>query len=258
MKEEGYCINTALEDQQESFLVTIICVTRNAAKTIQNLIDSIKKCKTTEVELLILDGNSTDETIEIFKKNQDVINYWRSEPDNGIYDAMNKSIPGAKGKWILFMGADDLLLHGFQQMLPSLQDEKTIYYGGVIYQDGKTVLCKPYDAYYLTKLNICQQCIFYPKNVFDKYTFDETYPVCADYNLNLKCWHDPEFKFQFVDCLIADYCFGGFSTQLRDKNFYRDREEWYKKYLGTYAYLRFKNRTYGFMSVVKSLVTGDF
>lgn len=92
--------------------ISIIIATYNAGKTLQRCLDSIALQKTDDIELLVIDGKSKDETVEIIKRNQSVIDQWISEPDKGVYDAWNKGIKFAKGKWIMFLGADDMLLDG--------------------------------------------------------------------------------------------------------------------------------------------------
>lgn len=91
-------------------LLSIIIATFNAEKTLQRCLDSIADQKTDEVELIIIDGGSTDDTISIIKHNYSSIDFWLSEPDKGIYDAWNKGIDKATGKWIQFVGSDDFVL----------------------------------------------------------------------------------------------------------------------------------------------------
>ncbi|MGN6395360.1 MAG: glycosyltransferase family 2 protein [Mucilaginibacter sp.] len=225
-------------------LVSIVCVTYNAAQTLPQLLGSIAAHKSNAVELVIIDGKSTDATIDIIRQNETIVDFWISEPDKGIYDAMNKSIAYVKGKWIVFLGADDMLMDDFDKMLTALKDTDTIYYGNVIFY-GKS-FSKVYDDYYLTKLNICHQAIYYPRAVFEKYKYDLKYNVYADYHLNLRCWHDPQFKFQHVDYLVASFPEGGYSFYTKDPEFEKDRDVLFKKYLKRKSYYRYLNRTLGF------------
>src|ERR1700748_3213250 len=113
-------------------LVSIVCVTYNAAQTLPELIKSKAANKTPEIEFIVIDGGSTDDTISILKANDTVIDNWISETDKGIYDAMNKSINYINRQWVIFLGADDTLQEDFIKMLPLLKDPDTIYYGNVI------------------------------------------------------------------------------------------------------------------------------
>jgi glycosyltransferase involved in cell wall biosynthesis len=232
--------------------VSIVCVTFNAAKTLPELLKSISNYKTAETELIIIDGNSTDDTLQIINKNEEIIDFWISEPDSGIYDAMNKSMQYITGQWVIFLGADDLLTEGFAEMVNELKDKKTIYYGNVIYY-GKE-FSKVYDDYYLTKLNICHQGILYPKAVFDKFRYDTRYKVYADYHLNLRCWKDPEFKFVHSNHLIASFPEGGFSTHTKDLLFEEERDKLFKQYLKRTSYYRYLNRTIGVFGMLKRFI----
>lgn len=90
--------------------ISIIIATFNAAKTLQRCLDSIVPQMTTETELIIVDGGSKDDTNKIVDSFGDKISVHISEPDKGIYDAWNKGVKHAKGDWVMFVGADDVLL----------------------------------------------------------------------------------------------------------------------------------------------------
>ena len=72
--------------------ISIIIATYNAGNVLQRCLDSIRPQKLDEIELLIIDGNSKDDTMDIINKNSDIVDYWVSEPDRGIYDAWNKGM----------------------------------------------------------------------------------------------------------------------------------------------------------------------
>ena len=88
-------------------LITIVTVSFNAVTTIEKTILSVINQTYSNIEYIIIDGGSTDGTVEIIKKYENKISKWISEPDRGIYDAMNKGIKLAIGKWINFMNAGD-------------------------------------------------------------------------------------------------------------------------------------------------------
>lgn len=227
-----------------NYLVSIVCVTRNAAAKLPGLIGSVRRLKQDNIEFIVVDGGSTDGTQDILRGHKELIDFWISRPDDGIYDAMNISLNYVQGKWILFLGADDYLLDGFADALVELKDPDTVYYGDVLFYGRHFV--REYSDYYLTKLNICQQCMFYPVSVFDKYLFDLQYRVYADYHLNLRCWSDPQFKFRHINYLVSHFSEGGFSSRARDEAFERDRDMLFKKHLKRKSYYRYLNRTVGF------------
>lgn len=88
--------------------ISLITVTYQSASTLQSTIDSVRQQKYSNVEYILIDGGSTDGTIDIIKNNQDVVDNWLSESDNGIYDAMNKGFELASGDLIGFLHADDV------------------------------------------------------------------------------------------------------------------------------------------------------
>jgi glycosyltransferase involved in cell wall biosynthesis len=88
-------------------VVTVVTVVRNGATTLETTMLSVLNQTYCNIEYIVIDGASTDGTLEIIKKYEDRIDYWMSEPDNGIYDAMNKGINLATGDWINFMNSGD-------------------------------------------------------------------------------------------------------------------------------------------------------
>lgn len=218
-------------------LVTVITVTYNAGNLILDCIESVKAQSYPNIEHIIIDGGSTDGTIELIK---DRVNFWVSEPDKGIYDAMNKSVKFANGDWILFLGADDKLLPGFSEMCRLLKDSNSVYYGDS--KINNDVFGGEFTAYRLAKFNICHQSIFYPKTVFERYQYNLKYKVRADHDLNIRCFADPDLKFQYYQLFISKFADGGFSSVFEDKAFFKDRGEIIKKAFGLKIYLLYKLR----------------
>ena len=92
----------------KNLVFSIITVTYNAGHALEATIHSIISQSYPDIEYIIIDGGSGDETIELIKKHESKINYWISEPDNGLYDAMNKGLRAATGDYVLFLNAGDL------------------------------------------------------------------------------------------------------------------------------------------------------
>ena len=96
------------EDTEKFSLITVITVVLNGEATIQHTIESIVQQSYPNLELIVIDGGSQDQTIEIIQSLDSKIDYWISEKDLGIYDAMNKGINLARGKWLNFMNSGDM------------------------------------------------------------------------------------------------------------------------------------------------------
>lgn len=218
--------------------VSIIVVTLNAERHIEDCLNSIIQQPFQNIELIIFDGGSEDGTIGVFEKYDKHITLWRSEADKGIYDAMNKAVSYATGQWVYFLGSDDRLLTGFAQLAAQLKEPQTIYYGDMSY-NGEATSRRKYSAYRLAKETICHQAIMYPRAVFDFYSYNLAYPLAADWALNLQLWGDERFGFKFYPYVVADFCLSGASTMNKDVNFLRDQPELIKKSLGIGVYLRF-------------------
>jgi glycosyltransferase involved in cell wall biosynthesis len=229
----------------ENTLVSIIIATFNAGNTLQNCLDSIFQQTYPHIEIIIIDGLSSDDTIEIIKKNENKISFWLSEKDSGVYDAMNKSLNYAKGDRIFFLGADDALLPEFSLMMNHLTDENTIYYGRSKFK--KRIDGKKFKSHKLSKGNIIHQSIFYPKKVFLKYKYELKYPILADYYLNIQCYSDGEFKFEFLPYLVSVFAPGGLSSTQKDTLFISDfdqivRDNFNKKIYYRYLLRKFKKK----------------
>src|SRR5690606_28477124 len=92
-----------------AMLISIIIATRNAAATLPRCLDSIRAQTWRDFEVLVMDGGSTDGTVEVLRGSADIVTLWRSAPDKGVFDAWNKALAHARGEWICFLGADDRL-----------------------------------------------------------------------------------------------------------------------------------------------------
>ena len=186
-------------------VISVITVVRNGAATLEKTIASVAGHRCPGVEYIMIDGGSTDGTIDIIDRHADTITLWHSEPDQGIYDAMNKGVRLAKGRWILFLGCDDELAMNLSVVLPLLQDQHTLYYGDSYWRQSKRTYDGPFTAAKLALTNICQQGIFYPRQALEKYPFDLRYRYQADWVVNMQCFHDPAFAFRYIPHTIAIY-----------------------------------------------------
>lgn len=224
-------------DNQRKNIVSVIIVTYNAETTIAACLKSIYEQSCKAIEVIIIDGASTDNTVQILKQNEHWITYWKSEPDKGIYDAMNKALPYISTDWVIFLGADDLLLPGFSQMLAELTDHKTIYYGNVIYKgeihSGYTT------TYHQAKLGIFHQSIIYPAAVFRKYRYNLKYRIAADYALNMQLNKDTGFKFEYRNCVVTAYNDTGISAVEKDLPFEADKSKMVFQNYGLKIWLRY-------------------
>ncbi|WP_207535785.1 glycosyltransferase family 2 protein [Desertivirga arenae] len=224
------------------FKISVIIVTRNAARTLQSCLNSIYRQAYPNVEIVIQDGASTDNTIEILKENSDRIAFWNSEPDTGIYDAMNKAIQKASGDWILFLGADDELLDGFSDMAARLKEPHSIYYGNVIFKGMK---CSGFmDPYRMVKTGMSHQSMFYSSSIFRSHRYDLNYKISADSILNMECWSDKSIKWFYEDFIIAKFNHTGISSQMYDQLLKKNMSRLVLRHYGPMIWIRYHIREF--------------
>lgn len=213
--------------------ITIITVVYNAKNTIEQSMLSVLNQTYSNIEYIIVDGASTDGTLDIIGKYETQIKKgefsnvsfrYISEPDKGIYDAMNKGIDMATGDWVLFLGADDLLMSSINDYYNKFIDREVVYYGDVILLPSKQRYGGEFSKYTLSYKNISQQAIFYPGFLLKQYHFSLQYPICADYDLNIFLY-SKNIKFEYIGVDISYFSTEGCSWTQRDiafsKNYYK-------------------------------------
>lgn len=199
---------------------SIITATYNAAAHIDNIELSLRNQVYKNFEWIIMDGGSTDETLLKIKKIQGIDILWRSEKDNGIYDAMNKAIPMCTGDYIIFMGADDVLadnmvLDDFSRVIK----EKLIYFGSVI--DGRGIKFNSYIGWKTLIINtVHHQSVFYKRELFNSFKYKCFAGVAADYELNLIAFVKkiPAVR---IDRLVSVCGANGLSNSVDEAEIYR-------------------------------------
>jgi glycosyltransferase involved in cell wall biosynthesis len=216
----------------KNILVTIIIVTYNAEKHIGDVLESLIPRINEQTEVVIIDGLSIDNTVNIIKEYQKYISKFISEKDSGIYDAMNKGVSMASGKYMLFLGADDQLLINLQELSGLLLDEKTIYYGDVLLSPSNKLYGGKFSTGKLINRNICHQSILFPKTVFEEYQYGDDYKLMEDYAMNLKLWSSKKFKFNYLEKTISVYNVTGLSSTTEDVAFKNDSFKLIFRYFG--------------------------
>lgn len=246
---------TGSRDESDRPLVTIVTAVLNGAKTLEQAILSVITRSYDNIEFIVIDGGSTDGTLEIIKKYDHAIDYWVSEPDQGTYDAMNKALDVALGDRIYFLGCDDLLVNDLRDIAPLFCNRNVIYYGDVYMTHQHRLYDGAFNGFKLVVRNICQQAIFYPRGVFEKYRFDARYRTLADYHLNMSCYADPGLSLTYVPELVAIYddSSGASSTRVDDV-LEKDRNRLAWQYFPTSVYMYFRvhrvlRRLLGFLGI---------
>jgi glycosyltransferase involved in cell wall biosynthesis len=226
-------------------LISVVTVVRNGSDCLERAIQSVLGQAYDNIEYIVIDGRSTDGTLEIIKKYDEALDYWLSESDEGVYDAMNKALKLIHGDYILFLGSDDVLFNVIHVVVRLLHDASISYYGNVLLKNNKKKYCGKFHTLKLLVKNIPHQAIFYSRYVFDSYRFNAKYASVADYEMNLKIFSNKSYGFRYVPYSIAKYNNEtGISSTVVDYNFSKDKPEIIRKnypaiYYWIYFFFRF-------------------
>ncbi len=197
--------------------ISIITVTYNCAETIARTIESVVNQNYCRYEYIVVDGVSDDGTREIIENYLDDIDYYISEKDTGIYNAMNKALRFASGELILFLNGDDYLVDEdvLCQVAKYYIDDETILIGRVLFGDkissviNKQINSKYYGIFYP------HQATFVPENLYRKIGgFDEHYSISGDFEWLCRAIYNG-YPIIWVDEIISVYSLGGKSASLQ-------------------------------------------
>jgi len=200
-------------------LITVVTVVRNGAGTIRQAIDSVAGQTFRDFEYVIVDGASTDGTVQVLQEYGDRIGYWISERDSGIYSAWNKALGLARGTWVAFLGADDSY---YADALDNYARKIATLSGNIQYISSRVDLIRHGKAVrtigsawswpaFLRRMTVAHVGSLHHRTLFDEYgRYDESYKLCGDYELLLR----PREKLRtaFVDQVTARMTLGGASN----------------------------------------------
>ena len=195
--------------------ISIITITYNSEKTLENTIKSVLAQNYDSLEYIIVDGGSTDKTLEIIKQYDDFVTRWISEADNGISDAFNKGIRMATGEIIGIINSDDGLCDGALNALAKEYDPNVdVYRGNVLLwntETNKKVLEVPsmHIPYSGLKVNISHQGTFVRKDAYEKYgVFNTSYKYSMDLDLLMR-FERMGARFKYINYTMAFFTMGG-------------------------------------------------
>lgn len=216
-------------------LISIVTVSFNAIKTIEQTILSIINQTYSNIEYIIIDGGSTDGTLDIIKRYQDRISYWVSESDKGIYDAMNKGIEKSTGEWINFMNSGDefydkdVLTNIFSKN--TIPNDIAVIYGNTeIIFPKSYILKKPLPLVNIEKgMPFCHQSSFIRTNLHKQFPYNTTYNICADYDFFYNLYKKG-YLFDYKYYNISKFLYGGLSSSSKIDLIVEERHISGKKY----------------------------
>lgn len=225
--------------------LTIVTVVYNAKEDIYNTLESIKMQNNQKFEYLVIDGGSTDGTLDVIKDSFRVDNYV-SEKDNGIYDAMNKGIKLSKGDMIIFLNAGDVFYDdNVVDKITKIKnyEEFDVIYGDVVMVNNKKRLKRQPDILSLSYLytnNLCHQSMIFNKKSFQKIgLFDINEKVFADYKWLIRAY-SRKSKFYHLNSVVCEYDnMNGVSSKINKLDLIKTRGKIVKEICGTKKLIEF-------------------
>ena len=195
--------------------VTVVTAVLNDAGHIEQTILSVISQTDIEIEYIIVDGGSKDGTLELIGKYKDKISLLISEPDRGVYDAMNKGIKYSTGDFVYFLNSGDVLLNPSilsKIKLEELKERNAIIYGNVVVAYGNIEALEKPRPFFNSKMKfkgigICHQSMFFPGELIRNEKYDLSYKIAADYDLVYRVWRKGT-EFLYRDITIAKYDWG--------------------------------------------------
>ncbi|MBC5774889.1 glycosyltransferase [Pontibacter sp. KCTC 32443] len=211
----GYRLRNISSVQADGLpLVSVVTVVYNGQKSLEQTIQSVLNQTYPNLEYIIVDGGSTDGTLDIIRKYEESIAYWKSEKDNGISDAFNKGISLATGELIGLLNADDWYEPDALETIVSAYKPGSVVHGNMQYwnEDGsKGLFFKPNQKLLPKEMTINHPTVFISRSLYEQYgTFSTNYKLAMDYHLLLRLYL-ASVPFIEVDKTIANMRSGGFS-----------------------------------------------
>lgn len=197
--------------------ITVVTVCFNAVDVIEKTILSVINQTYSNVEYILIDGHSSDGTVDIIKKYADRISKWISEPDKGIYDAMNKGIKLATGEWINFMNAGDCFVNEnvIANVVSALQDGHDVVFGNTIMVNGRHMKLSKGQLYPDRFPQIGHQSSFVKTSLMKENHYNTRYIISADFDFLYKMYKEGK-DFFYIDTEVALYNMDGVSSNHRE------------------------------------------
>lgn len=200
-------------------LVSIVTVVYNGATTIERTILSVLSQTWPRIEYIIVDGGSTDGTLDILRRYEDRIDLWQSSPDKGIYDAMNKGVALCTGDWVGLINADDWYPDDAVATAMTAAGERqgiNIVHGDILihYPNGTSKVKHPKVSGFLLKyweMTLNHPGFFVRRSFYTGRPFNTTFRVSGDHHWTLRAWLEGPHMFLRVPAVLAHFSAGGAS-----------------------------------------------
>ena len=218
--------------------LSIITINYNNAPGLRKTIESVVSQTSNDFEYIVIDGGSTDGSLEVIKQYAGKINYWVSEPDSGLYNAMNKGIDRASGEYCLFLNSGDVLCgDDVLKKIMGINCHADIFYGDMMIDHGnhlslgKSPLKISFQ--HMMKDTLWHPVSFIKKGLFDKFgLYDENFKFAADYDFFLKTLIVGNVSTQYIPFSVSQFNLDGLSSNAANQEIIaKERKNSQLKYL---------------------------
>ena len=216
--------------------LSIITINYNNRDGLQKTIDSVISQSFNDYEWIVIDGDSNDGSREIIEQYCDRFAYWCSEPDRGIYNAINKGLSHATGEYVQFLNSGDWLYSDniLEKGFSIIDGKNDIYYGDYVQVNDNNrfnpiTLPEELGFCFFPYNNICHQATFYRRSLFDNNPYDESFSIVSDWAMNLKLLFEGR-TFKHLNQFIAYYDNQGKSAATGQKH-HLERTAAFEKYV---------------------------
>lgn len=220
--------------------VSVITACYNAEATLEDTLRSVAKQTYPDIEYIIADGASTDKTLEIIEKYRNNISVLITEPDKGVYNAMNEGIKAATGDLIIFLNADDIFINELviERFANFAKERKEgLILGDIVFLDkytGKVYHEKQplIDGIQLLKSTVFHPATFFRREVFEKYgLYNEENKIASDYEWYVNYFVKNSGNYAYLDKPVTVFSMGGLSSNEKYNEIHKtERETIQKKY----------------------------
>jgi len=218
--------------------ISIITINLNDKIGLDKTIKSIVNQTYQVIELLVIDGASTDGSLEVLNNYKENIDYVVSEKDSGIYEAMNKGVVKSTGKYVLFLNSGDVLNSNsaIEDFVNHDKFTGDIIYGDYKFEEGEKIYPDQITPFYFLKTSLPHQSTFFKRDVFDIIgLYDESYQISSDRAFYVKCFLSNQFKFQHIKYSLTLYDLKGLSNDTKYLELKKKEDQQiFEKYYGVF------------------------
>jgi glycosyltransferase involved in cell wall biosynthesis len=218
--------------------ISIITINYNNLAGLEKTVASVVEQAYSNFEYVIIDGDSTDGSCQFLEKHKEKFSYLVSEPDTGIYNAMNKGIKVSKGEYLLFLNSGDVLngVTALSDFVNNPLFSGDIIYGDYQFKKGKKIYPDILSPLFFIKSSLPHQSTFFKSSIFDTMGFyNESYKISADRAFYIDCFLSGKFKFTHIQYFLSIYDLNGLSNSVEYNTLKKEEDlAVFKKYYGIF------------------------